>query len=565
MRTRTLVSLTVLFTVIVALAAQQPAPKATLVKAGRLLDVRAGAYRTNQGIWIDGGRIRQVGAFDEVRAAAPKDIAVIDLGRAAVLPGLIDVHTHLLDAMDPGNAAADSLILTLTKESPTKRALLGAAMAREILDGGFTTVRNVGHSGIDGDVSLRDAIRNGWVPGPRIVAAARKIAPYGGQALPVQSSVIQTLIDLDFLTASHPAEGRRAVLENLRAGADVIKVVADDGGRVIDEETMKAIADEAHRANLRVAVHAMTKLGIQSAIAAGVDSIEHGDDATDEQFAAMAREILDGGFTTVRNVGHSGIDGDVSLRDAIRNGWVPGPRIVAAARKIAPYGGQALPVQSSVIQTLIDLDFLTASHPAEGRRAVLENLRAGADVIKVVADDGGRVIDEETMKAIADEAHRANLRVAVHAMTKLGIQSAIAAGVDSIEHGDDATDEQFAAMARKGIVLVPTVWPKELLPVPRTMASLPNIDAQVNTYVAGERTKLDRARKAGVKIAFGSDCWFGFSGKTRGQMTRLVLESLQTSFGMTAADVLRSATVSAAELLNIPGVTGAVEATAYGD
>ena len=406
MRTRTLVSLTVLFTVIVALAAQQPAPKATLVKAGRLLDVRAGAYRTNQGIWIDGGRIRQVGAFDEVRAAAPKDIAVIDLGRAAVLPGLIDVHTHLLDAMDPGNAAADSLILTLTKESPTKRALLGAA---------------------------------------------------------------------------------------------------------------------------------------------------------------MAREILDGGFTTVRNVGHSGIDGDVSLRDAIRNGWVPGPRIVAAARKIAPYGGQALPVQSSVIQTLIDLDFLTASHPAEGRRAVLENLRAGADVIKVVADDGGRVIDEETMKAIADEAHRANLRVAVHAMTKLGIQSAIAAGVDSIEHGDEATDEQFAAMARKGIVLVPTVWPKELLPVPRTMASLPNIDAQVNAYVAGERTKLDRARKAGVKIAFGSDCWFGFSGKTRGQMTRLVLESLQTSFGMTAADVLRSATVSAAELLNIPGVTGAVEATAYGD
>jgi imidazolonepropionase-like amidohydrolase len=406
MRTRRLGPLALLLTLTVALLAQQQAPKATLVKAGRLLDVRAGAYRTNQGIWIDGGRIRQVGAFDDVRAAAPKDIAVIDLGRAVVLPGLIDVHTHLLDAMDPGNAAADSLILTLTKESPTKRALLGAS---------------------------------------------------------------------------------------------------------------------------------------------------------------MAREILDGGFTTVRNVGHSGVDGDVSLRDAIRSGWLPGPRIVAAARKIAPYGGQALPVQSTVIQTLIDLDFLTASNPAEGRRGVLENLRVGADVIKVVADDGGRVIDEETMKAIADEAHRANLRVAVHATTKLGIQSAIVAGVDSIEHGDDATDEQLTAMARKGVVLVPTVWPREVLPVPRTMAGLPNLNAIVDAYVAGERSKLDRARKAGVKIAFGSDMWFGYAGKTRGQMTRLVLESLQTTFGMTAADVLRTATVSAAELLNVPNLTGAIEATGYGD
>src|SRR6267142_6458273 len=139
MRHRTLISIALLVTLTAALSAQQPAAKATLLKAGRLVDVRAGAYRTNQGIWIDGGRIRQVGAFDDVRAAAPKDIAVIDLGRAVVLPGLIDVHTHLLDAMDPGNAPADSLILTLTKESPTKRALLGAAMAREILDGGFTT------------------------------------------------------------------------------------------------------------------------------------------------------------------------------------------------------------------------------------------------------------------------------------------------------------------------------------------------------------------------------------------------------------------------------------------
>ena len=268
MRTRTLVSSLLLLTLVSAARAQRPAPGPTLVKAGRLLDVRAGAYRTNQGIWIDGERIRHVGAFDDVRGAAPKDITVIDLGRATVLPGLIDAHAHLLAAMDPGGTAADNLILTLTRDSPTKRALLGVAMAREMVEGGFTTVRNVGHSGIDGDVSLRDAIRNGWLPGPRVVAAARKIAPYGGQALPVQPSVMQTLVDLEFLTASNPAEGRRGVLENLRVGADVIKVVADVETRIIDEETMKAIADEAHRVNVRVAVHAMSQLGIQSAIAA---------------------------------------------------------------------------------------------------------------------------------------------------------------------------------------------------------------------------------------------------------------------------------------------------------
>ena len=235
------------------------------------------------------------------------------------------------------------------------------------------------------------------------------------------------------------------------------------------------------------------------------------------------------------------------------------------ARKIAPYGGQALAAITGAGQALVEQDFLTASSPAEGRRGVLENLRVGADVIKVVADDGARTIDEETMKAIAGEAHRANMRVAVHAMTKLAVQSAIVAGVDSIEHADSATDEQFQAMRAKGIVLVPTLWPKALLPVSRSLASLPNIDALVDQYVAGERTKLDRARTAGVKVVFGSDNWFGLPGKSRGQTTRLVFESLQTSFGMTAADALRSATVSAAELINIPNVSGAIEAGTLAD
>ena len=384
---------------IAAPRAQPPASRPMLIRASRVLDVRAGAYRAAQGIWIEDGRIRQIGAFDDVRAAAPKDIAVVDLGRAAVLPGLIDCHAHLLDAMDPGSSPADNLILTLAKEAPTKRALRGAA---------------------------------------------------------------------------------------------------------------------------------------------------------------MARQMLDAGFTTVRNVGHSGIEGDVSLRDAIRSGWVPGPRIVAAGRKIAPLGGQVLPVQERVAATLVDQEFLAVVTPDDGRRAVLENLRIGADVIKVVADDPPRAIHDETMKAIVEEAHRARIKVAVHAMTRAGIEAAIAAGVDSIEHGDEASDEQFQTMRQKGIVFVPTLWSRDILPVPRAMAALPNIEALKDHYIAGQRGKLERARKAGVVIAFGSDNWFDNGVKTRGEMTSLVLQALET-FGMSPADVIRSATVTAAELVNLASVSGTLE------
>jgi imidazolonepropionase-like amidohydrolase len=286
MRTAALAAVAAVLALSSGLSAQPKTPPPVLVKASRLLDVRAGAYRTNQGLWIEAGRIKQVGAFDTVRAAAPRDIVLVDLGSAAVMPGLVDSHTHLLAAMDPGAMPQDNLVRTLTTESPAKRALTGAAMARLMVEAGFTTVRNVGHSGVDGDVALRDAIAGGLLPGPRILATGRKITPVGGQALPVQG-VAQAIIDVDFLPVANPDEGRRAVLENLRIGADAIKVVVDDWPRVIADDTLKAVVAEAHRVGVRVAAHATTKLGIQTAIDAGVDSIEHGDEATDEQLAAM--------------------------------------------------------------------------------------------------------------------------------------------------------------------------------------------------------------------------------------------------------------------------------------
>src|SRR5262245_23554208 len=169
--------------------AQNTPTKTTLIKAGRVLDVKAGVYLPNQGVLVAGDRIKDVGAFDSVRSRAPQDVVIIDLGQATLLPGLIDSHGHLLCAME-GRWIADgeAVVMAVTRLGPAKRALIGAANARDMLEAGFTAVRNVGHSGVNGDAALRDAIDEGLIPGPRIQAACRQLTPVGGQAVERRSA-----------------------------------------------------------------------------------------------------------------------------------------------------------------------------------------------------------------------------------------------------------------------------------------------------------------------------------------------------------------------------------------
>jgi imidazolonepropionase-like amidohydrolase len=258
-----------------------PPPKEILIKAGRVLDVKEGRYLENQAILISGDKIKKIGPAANFRSA---DIPVIDLSNATVLPGLIDCHAHLLDAWDPNS---ENNVLLAVARGPSRRALLGVANAREDLQAGFTTVRNIGHSGIDGDVALRDATNAGWVPGPRILASARKITPTGGQAISGWPPIIKPVISEEFLAVTGTNEARRAVRENLAVGADFIKIVVDQSPRVLDSDEMKAIVEEAHHSGVKLAAHATTKLGIQLAIDSGVDAIEHANEATDEQFKAM--------------------------------------------------------------------------------------------------------------------------------------------------------------------------------------------------------------------------------------------------------------------------------------
>jgi imidazolonepropionase-like amidohydrolase len=276
-------------------AAAQALPAATLVKASRLIDPRTGSTLSPAAIFIEDGRIKRVGVPARVQADVPATARVVDLGGATLLPGLIDGHTHLLlDVIVPQEAQVKrmtyngefepGLLLAVAGMTPSARVLLGAKLAREDLESGFTTVRNVGHSGIDGDVALRDAINAGRVPGPRMLASGRKIIAAGDYLQSLNPAVAASIAEQEFLYIDGVDSARRAVRANAFYAVDLIKIALGDN---ISPAEMSALVEEAHREQLKVAVHAISAMSIQTAIDAGADSIEHGNEATDEQLRLM--------------------------------------------------------------------------------------------------------------------------------------------------------------------------------------------------------------------------------------------------------------------------------------
>ena len=274
------------------LAAQSPSPK-TLIKAGRLLDPRSGNVLSPAAVLVENGKIKEVGSPLQVQSHASGDIKTIDLGSATLLPGLIDGHTHLfLDIIAPSKSEIDRHsnglfapgMLLAVIESPSKRALVAAQLAREDLESGITTVRNLGHSGIDGDTELRDAINAGRVPGPRILASGRKLITRGEYVQNLNPALADAIVQQEFLLIDGTDRARQAVRQNEFQNVDVIKVSADENLTVPE---LAAVVEEAHRQHLKVAVHAGDKTSIQTAIDAGADSIEHGNEATDEQLKQM--------------------------------------------------------------------------------------------------------------------------------------------------------------------------------------------------------------------------------------------------------------------------------------
>src|SRR5437879_3623805 len=253
--------------------AQGQAPKRTVIRAGRVLNVRTGELRANQAIVIEGDKISQISPSAEVKAAVGD--TTIDLPDATLLPGLIDMHTHLTFELS-------SLSYEGLKISTAREALHGARNARRTLEAGFTTVRNLGAKDY-ADIALRDAINDGDVVGPRIVASGPAMGITGGHC-------DENLLPPAFhFQGGGVADGVEAVQHKVREiikyGADVIKICAtggvlskgdDPNASQYTLEEMKAIVADAHRLGRRVAAHAHGAEGVRWASEAGVDSVEHG-------------------------------------------------------------------------------------------------------------------------------------------------------------------------------------------------------------------------------------------------------------------------------------------------
>ena len=267
-------------------AADTPTAQRVAIKAGHLVDVRTGAVKDNQYILVEGDRILSVGT------AAPAGVPVIDLSGKTVLPGLVDVHVHLLLNWKDDSSAA------VLRMSSAQGALWGEHNLHTYLSEGFTTLRDAGEDDMGyGQIALKNSIASGLITGPRLVTAGHFLSVSGGhgdadflapdQALPRRDNIVDNVDEMG-----------PAVRRDIKYGADWIKLMATGG--VVDplsdfnvqelsEAQMAAAVEIAHRAHRKVMAHAEGTAGIVAAAEAGVDSIEHGT-MMDEQGAKLMEE-----------------------------------------------------------------------------------------------------------------------------------------------------------------------------------------------------------------------------------------------------------------------------------
>jgi imidazolonepropionase-like amidohydrolase len=251
-----------------------------VVTAARMIDVLSARVVAQPQIVITDGRIVSVGRQGD---AVPPEARHLDLGSRTLLPGLIDMHVHLTS--DPLYSGYRVLPFT-----DSFWMAVGVADARKTLEAGFTTVRNVGSSDYD-DVGLKEAIELGYVPGPRIVPATYAIGSTGGHC--DETEFPPSITTPSVQIANSPDEYRALVRKVHKYGAEVIKVCMTGGvlskgdsvgAQQLSLEEIKAVVEEAHRLGLRVAVHAHGTEGINDALRAGVDTIEHASLADAESF-----------------------------------------------------------------------------------------------------------------------------------------------------------------------------------------------------------------------------------------------------------------------------------------
>jgi imidazolonepropionase-like amidohydrolase len=265
---------------------QSAAPSVVVVRAARMIAVRTGIVESPAVVVVRGDRIEAVGPA----ATIPAGARVIDLGAATLLPGLIDLHTHLTSTGVPWEEE-------LLKTTPGQAALHGAHNALITLMAGFTTCRDMGPTWPYTDIDLRKAIDAGVVPGPRLMASGNYVSPTGGAGDARQFSIF---VDVPIVRnlADGPDEIRKVVRTNLKQGADFIKILgtgavlsigAPPGSQQYTEAEMHVAVEEAARWGKHVAAHLHGTDGIKAGIRAGVRTVDHGSIMDDEAVGLLER------------------------------------------------------------------------------------------------------------------------------------------------------------------------------------------------------------------------------------------------------------------------------------
>jgi imidazolonepropionase-like amidohydrolase len=272
-----------------------------VIRAGTLIDGVSAQPRHDQVIVIRGNRIEKVLSEQATEAVpAGPSVEIIDLSRATVLPGLIDTHTHIfLQGEDPAEGGYD---IQLLNYGLAYRAARATVSARRALEQGFTTIRDMETEGAGyGDVGIKHAIEDGYIPGPRMFTTGRAISTTGGYPLEGYAPEIESALPKGVQIIDGPIEARKAAREQLDNGVDWVKVYIthrswlDKQGNLVSQPTLtleelKAIVDEAHGWKKRVACHVYNGEGMQRALDGGCDSIEHGLELTDANIAQMLKQ-----------------------------------------------------------------------------------------------------------------------------------------------------------------------------------------------------------------------------------------------------------------------------------